>query len=206
MSENLEEIIKERTGRALELSGGFELYADALQISEDELETLIRNKKVIDLGSSKSLFAKECIQRKIPTEIISISPRLALKSFRDSEKELTRDLNEGKRQVKQIQKKHDATAVSAFAQELPFKSESIDIILDCFAVFNYADLNNFTNAVKESLRVLKRGGEIRMVSAALNDKFLNERENELRELQIPFEEIKNKAGDVTIGFRIVKLN
>jgi SAM-dependent methyltransferase len=207
MSEDrpLGEIIDEKTNKALELDFGnsIEVYADALQVSEDELVALIKNKKVLDLGSSRGLFAKECALRNIPTLIYSVSPRLALETFRDSERDLTQELSKNKQEIKRIQKTHDATAMSTFAQELPFAPESVDVILDVFSVFNYADLANFAIAVQEEYRALKQGGEIRMVSAALTDDFINFRKIKLKELKIPFEEIKKEAG-TTLGFRIVK--
>ena len=127
---NLEESIKSKTGKALELNVGIEGYFDYLQISENELIALITNKRVLDLGSSEGRFAKECALGKIPTQVYSVSPRLALESFRAKEKGLTGalvahesarkgeglDRKERMARRSEVQKAHDATALSAFAQ------------------------------------------------------------------------------------------
>ncbi len=102
-----------------------------------------RGKTVLDVASGYSNFAKECRARGINCFAMDLPNVLSRinKRFED---------NNGKK-----------FAVAGKAQEMPFKSNSVDLIVSRRGLFHVPNLFSIQYCVKEALRVLKPGGELR---------------------------------------------
>lgn len=143
-------------------------YASSLGFCTEQFIHFITNKLVLDAGSGYGYLAKECWRRIIPTEIISLNPRLSKRKYRVLEKQSThRHPRTGGvfctgQEIQMAQQAHDTFAVAGIAQMLPIRTGVIDIILDNNGALYYArDQEEITQAAKEYFRVLKIGGKFR---------------------------------------------
>jgi SAM-dependent methyltransferase len=188
-TDSLEDIIDFKYKCGHESASSFGKYADFFGLSETELTDLISNKKVLDLGSGKGDFVKECSLKGIKTDITSVNPRLALENARANEKSETQKIAEGDTQLAQkMQKDHDKGARSAFAQDLPFPNESFDLVFDVLGPSFYSNDENFRIVAKEMYRVTNKGGQIMIHADSLNKKTYI-----LKQLGMPFKEINNES-------------
>jgi len=192
----------------LDTAGGLGKYAYCLQMPETDFIKFISNKTILDLGSGKGGFAKECASKNIPVIVSSVNPKFSLPGFRKLEKESTVKFVDDPKKIKEVQKKHDEHAIAGFGQNLPYKNESFDLIFDIMAVSHYSDLDNFRESAQEMYRVAKKGGEI-IIYADFSAEFDNEKEyknksNVLKEIGISYKEMRESGYGVPNGFRITK--
>lgn len=77
-----------------------------------------------------------------------------------------------------IQNRRNTSYAAALAGALPFPDNSFDLCfsLQCMSKFLVEDPNVFMGAVKEALRVLKPGGQLKMQPWFRADQYLRERE------------------------------
>ncbi len=160
----------------------FQEYLNALSLSPDEL----KGKKILDVGSAEGEFAAECKGRGIDAEIISLDPH-----------NLTRN-KDGE--------SHDK--IKGIAEALPLKSDTFDLVISAFAIpislFEPAEIRI---AIKEMLRVVNHGGELRFAPATfykIGPKF---RDLSQRELNYNSMVIKNLLSmeDEGCKFKLKKL-
>lgn len=171
----------EQGDKSSETRRGLDDYAALLKFSSaNSLINILRDKRVLDLGSGGGMLAKECAQRGVSSEIHSLNPRLAVSKWRMRERQATRKCVYGmfasyyfdwlvrifskqliskEEMVAQLQSTHDATAVAALADQLPYKDASFDVILDMMGPIYYsATVDELYFNMSEALRVLKPGG------------------------------------------------
>jgi ubiquinone/menaquinone biosynthesis C-methylase UbiE len=161
-----------------ETSRGLEGYTLGLGFkNKDELINYIKDKKILDVGSGSGILAKEIALNKIKAEVISFNPRLAMKYFRQKEKQKTHELwpNETnnlsaenrEEEIQEIQSEHDKRALAGYAHLLPLRDKSIDVILDNLGAFSYAFTFPEEQVIlQEYWRVLKASGQIRICFGA----------------------------------------
>lgn len=154
---------------------GLEEYEHEFCFSREEL----KGKTILDLGSGTTdKFAREVKQAGIDAKVVSLSPDLHTSyGARSSREKVAPDWK--------------IRGVAAIAQQLPFKDNSFDMILGAYSVTYYATTEKDVNAyVREIKRVLKKGGEARLVPVYDNG---SGRESEL---------IKKAAEAVNLSFLI----
>lgn len=144
-------------------------YAECLGYSaKAELVTDLEGKDVLDVGSGLGGLVKSAVAEGVKTRIISVNPRLSLPKWRHHQKDETelQLVDYLPKSLKKAQRVHDHNSVAAFAQALPFKDSSFDLIFDNFGVSYYSgakeEIGIFEPAIKEMLRVLRQGGHIRI--------------------------------------------
>lgn len=167
----------------IDTSRGINGYASDLCFPRpDDLIEYITNKVVLDNGSGNGGLSKECAARGIPTKIVSLNPSpktdYTFGGGREPEKKHTKVLAKydfPDIDSENMQKAHDKFAVAAIDQELPFRDEVFDVILDDRAFFYYARIDQegppyskikieaFKQGVSELIRVLKKGGKLRSI-------------------------------------------
>lgn len=213
--ENLSNNIKGTDGTSgfiNETGRGIDEYSQELGFSSrEEFINYIQGKDVVDLGSGKGALSKDIANNNIDGNIISVNPRLSdrfwLEENIKSNREKFPDISE--EQNKNIQKYHNSRAIAAYAQLLPLKDNSVDIILDSNAILYYIDtLDEFRDAINEMFRVLKPGGKIRMGKIYLPPNKVHWAENIMDELQIPHQRIFQKIGEgeYPVGYEIQKIS
>lgn len=145
-------------------------YTDSLGFSsEKQFLQFIAKKLILDVGSGYGYLAKECWLRIIPTEIISLNPRLSQERYRALEKQSTHRHPRTKevfctgQEIPMAQKSHDSFAVAGIAQMLPIRTGVINAVLDNNGALYYAkDQEEVIQAATEYLRVLEVGGKLRV--------------------------------------------
>jgi ubiquinone/menaquinone biosynthesis C-methylase UbiE len=207
VNDSIRSKVETKLNHSMDTVGGIGKYAYALQMPEAELIKLISNKTVLDVGSGKGGFAKECALKKIPSKVFSVNARIAFPDFREKEMAATSKITDGV-DTERVQKEHDSKVVPSVAQELPFKSEAFDLVLDFMAATHYSNNDSFRTIAEEMYRVTKKGGEV-IIFADFSAEFDNERMYKdraliLKELEIPYKELRHDGYGIPEGFRITK--
>lgn len=125
----------------------FDIYQKRLQLSPEDL-----NKKILDVGSGSGQFAREAKKRGFE-KVFSVDPAQYIMDNREK-------------------------TVKAEAEKLPFKDSAFDLVLSLHSVpiifapagrveygkpRNWREFEQYVKGIiKEMLRVLKKGGEIRL--------------------------------------------
>ncbi len=131
------------TIRAMVLDRKLERYLFSFKLRLEDLE----NKKILDVGSGKALFAKEAKQ--LGLNVTALDPLYLTKEGRGF----------FKKNKKENEIHHDA--VAGLAQELPFNDGQFDIVFFMYSAFFYAEsASNLDDYVNEGLRVLKQKGKL----------------------------------------------
>ncbi len=165
-----------------------EQYTFKLNFStERELLEYIHGKTVLDAGSGRGGLAKSVVfhgEDKHRTRIIPLNPRLAIRRFREDEQYFTSTLFQwppypsratlSNQEIKQMQEYHDRRALAGFVGQLPLRDESVDIVLDCQAIFFHRrrtqeHWREFERGYGEFFRVLKIGGTVRADKSRLSN-------------------------------------
>ena len=98
----------------------------------------LRGKKILDIGSGSSMFAKEA--KKYGIEVISSDER------------------------RELDRPRETSNVISVAEHLPFKDESFDLVVSNNCVDWINLFGDASAVIKEAKRVLKPGGEFRFDS------------------------------------------
>ncbi len=115
-----------------------EEIAGCYDLKVEELEELLKNKKIFDFGCGKSELSKELKSKNINTDIISYD--IKKESLLESEAE---------------------NSVQGPGENLPFSDESFDSILATYSLPYWASSEDMIeNNFKELLRVLKKDGTL----------------------------------------------
>ena len=141
----------------------FSEYADALRLGEADLENL-RGKRVLDIGAGASNFSQECNRRGIFAVALDPMARRAMKAHDLGPKFAS-----------------ESRLVAGVAEALPFADESLDLIVSMNSALAHpvdmpvarqflhpskmdaeATLEAWSREYFESLRALRRGGEMRI--------------------------------------------
>ena len=113
-----------------------EEIAECYNLEVEELEELLKNKKVLDLGCGKSGLSKEFDDKGVPTDIISM----------DMKKE-------------PLMESEVKNAVQGLGEALPFSEEKFDLILATYSLPFWASSEDMVEeGFNEMLRVLKKDG------------------------------------------------
>jgi len=132
----------------------------------------LNNKIILDAGSGPAYLA-EIIEAEAMKEdpefsakIFSLDPKYDLKLLESMEKEgkKVRDIDYAKKAVAKI-KEQKLQALSGLCENLPFKNDSVDLVLSYYSVFYYAHekyKEQFEKMLKEMIRITKDKGEIRI--------------------------------------------
>ena len=175
------------------IAKNFHSYLDDLGLSEAD----IKNKRVLDVGAGARTFASHCIRTGINREIYSLKPRIG-ETYPEEEKEITAII--GEKEKKEI----DSKTVKAVMENMPFKDQSMDLVLAENAMPGFDSekgeemRSSVQNSFDEIIRVLKPGGEARLYPIYLNEceqsrrPLVEEIEKKLAELR------KNKNLEITI--------
>lgn len=131
----------------------FQGYMEDLRFTPEDFD-----KKILDVGSGASQFAKWAKEHGVSKEIYSLEPR----------KKYILDKQRG---------------VAARAEAMPFANESFDLIVSVAAIPNVYINAGDAEAVKEAvvhslyemIRVLKFGGEIRLARVLIGRKYESQR-------------------------------
>lgn len=135
-------------------------YPDLLGFKDaHELLEYLKNKTVLDLGAGFGQLRRDIVEKHpdVPTNIISVEPRLAIAEFRN--------ISNPDGVAMKTTEKVKGGSVAATWDHLPFADESFDSILSVFAFPYWAkDLgwDELKQVSDEMLRVTKKGGEIRL--------------------------------------------
>jgi|GEM_PF-943587 len=137
----------------------FEDYLKKLGLNERAL----KDKKMLDIGADKRLFASYCLKHGISREAYSVEG-----GDDDYIKSKIRDAL----WTEEIRKAIEEKSVKALAQKLPFTDESFELILNCAALpgrnkeyFGGLTMEEDVDlSYEEIVRVLKSGGEARLES------------------------------------------
>lgn len=130
----------------------FEIYFEDLGLSPAELQ----DKDILDVGAGSGDFARACEKLGLRAKITSLDPldpRLFSKS-RTSKTSL-----ESEKKI-----------VMGMGESLPFKTESFDLVISSAAVpilIFPKTKENIGRAIKEMIRVVRPGGEVRFCPAAV---------------------------------------
>jgi len=136
---------------------------------------LSEKENVLDIGAGMRDFAGFCIREKINDNIISLEP--ALNKYPETGISEAIQMHWGKEVYNHMQSK----TVAGNMEQMPFKNNSFDLIVDNAAMpgFNYS-LNEIEQMIEgvekafdEIIRVLKPGGEARLFP--LSEESLNEK-------------------------------
>lgn len=199
--------IESKINYSMDTAGGIGKYAFALQMPEAEFVKLISNKTILDVGSGKGGFAKECAIKKVPSKVFSINAKAVFSDFQQIERAETNKITGGVN-TDVVQKEYDSRVVPGVAQELPFKNESFDLVLDFMAATHYSNNTSFKEIANDMYRVTKKGGQI-IIFADFGAEFDGERSYKdkalvLKDLGIPYKEIRHDGYGIPEGFRITK--
>lgn len=129
------------------------LYLAFFNLKLDDL----RAKKILDIGSGTANFAKDAKYNGI--DVTALDPVYILNAGRKKffQEKFWRRI---KRFITR-EKKILPAAVAAVGEELPFKEDVFDLITSVYASYHYAeDKESLEENIKESLRVLKPGGQL----------------------------------------------
>lgn len=133
--EDIKETIKKE--RLISCTGRTEKeIAKCYNLEIEELEELLRNKKVLDLGCGESGLSKELDDKGIPTDIVSM----------DMKKE-------------SLVKNEVENSVQGAGEALPFSEEKFDLVLATYSLPYWASSEDMIeDNLNEMLRVLKKDG------------------------------------------------
>ncbi len=132
----------------------FEQITSELKLKEQDL----KNKVILDVGSGGGGFAAGVKERpELDSRVISLDPNYNLETLSEENADLIKD-------SLQELKSEQLPAVTGLSQELPFKDESVDLIVSNHAVPWHISDNSekISKSIEEMVRVLKPGGEIRL--------------------------------------------
>ncbi|MBI2120881.1 MAG: class I SAM-dependent methyltransferase [Parcubacteria group bacterium] len=132
----------------------FEDVSSELGIIREDL----KGKIILDIGSGGAGFAEGVKQNKeLKSRVISLDPNYNLETLSEENRDLMRNA------VKEINKE-GLDAVAGLSESLPFKNESFDLIISNHAVpWHIAeDAEKVTKSIKEIIRTLKPGGEVKL--------------------------------------------
>ena len=130
-------------GGVLPTGRPFSQYVETLGLEPLKL----RGKTVIDIASGYSNFAKVCQKNGINAYAVDIAKTMLIFS------------NQGRGTFRKETGKSIATAADARA--LPFSEASADLVVSHYGIRHAANLHDLKICIKESLRILKRDGELR---------------------------------------------
>lgn len=149
-------------------------------------ETLSQNAMVVNVGGGENqTFEKELTSIRPDVKIFTIDPSIYSQTAvhevdQDALRSLTED--ESYLRVKSLPNK-DRTLV-AFGQKMPFKSDSVDVILDVHAASQWAaNLESYKEFLKESMRVLKVGGKLYIGNVYFGDPLLGDEASEVETIK-----------------------
>ncbi|MDD5731877.1 MAG: methyltransferase domain-containing protein [Patescibacteria group bacterium] len=120
---------------------GLEKVAGWYEMSKEDLLKRMEGKKVLDIGSNKSTFAKEA-QEKVNCEVVSL----------DVKEDILKDKN---------------SAVVARGEKLPFMDQSFDEVFATFSLPYWAmDEKQINDFFREAIRVVRVNGYINITPVA----------------------------------------
>jgi SAM-dependent methyltransferase len=160
-------------------SRGLNTYEQLLLFRAEDLE----GKRVLDLGAHKDeTIARQLKARNINSHIVSYSPDFSLEQYRD--KNVSRE---------------KMPAVAGVAQQLPFRAESFDYILDLGGPSLYVYDSERLLYLQEVIRVLSKGGKyLTHLSFKENvDEFDEVKillEQQFKDIKIKIIEVKSQRG------------
>lgn len=142
----------------MEIDRNLEKYLSTFHYKINEL----KGKKILDVGSGAAVFGTE--SNKLGLDVVSMdaaySHEIGLIWLEKTETS-SKTLGEKAKEVITRRKLHPANPVCAEAENLPFRSESFDIIFNLCAAYHYCtSAEDLRKIFSEQLRVLKSGGEI----------------------------------------------
>ncbi|OGY64743.1 MAG: hypothetical protein A3I24_02425 [Candidatus Harrisonbacteria bacterium RIFCSPLOWO2_02_FULL_41_13b] len=132
----------------------FEQIIEELKLKQEDLE----DKIILDIGSGGGGFAAGVKENpELNSRVISLDPNYNLEKLSEENANLI------KKAVREL-KSEQLPMVAGLSQELPFKDESIDLVISNHAVpWHILDsADKVSKSIKEMIRVLKPGGEIRL--------------------------------------------
>lgn len=168
---NEEAFIQDLQGKVvLDLGSGRGGLAKDVALKDINCRIVSANPRLSRKGTrvDEKITTQEYISSVIPPPRPSLLERLLNrlgKAKKDNQQEVA---------LKNTQRYHDQAAFAAYAHALPYKDNSFDLILDNQAVSKYAGYNPyetigseaekqlFADAIREIVRVLKSGGQIRI--------------------------------------------
>lgn len=166
-----------------------EYYLAFLELNKEDLE----NKNILDVGSSTGKIVEEI--NELNSKAFGVDPIYAQESGREI-----------------LKNKNKAIAgMAGNGNNLPFKTETFDIIINNFSTFNYAKNENVVNKnFEEQLRLLKEGGslyvfplkwsfKLREYVVDLEDNFIEEKEVIIDSFLKKIKELKQRE-DLEISF------
>jgi len=196
--EELDRVIKKAEGlgvTTLDIYTGLDKTAADFGRSREDFISLIRGKRVCDVGSGKGGLAIECALENIDAEVVSVEPAIAHPNFRSGQLAVLKKILGGNYSLEQIQKAfegYEQDAYAATADELPFEDNSFDIAIDNRSVTFYSakiGRELFKKSLQEMLRIIKPKGKL-LIGDAVH--FLDPEEGgfqiqAIQELGLPYE-------------------
>ncbi|OGM11418.1 hypothetical protein A2Z22_00875 [Candidatus Woesebacteria bacterium RBG_16_34_12] len=157
----------ERLGiTTLDTYSGLDRTAKDLGRTKESFTSLIKGKRICDIGSGKGGLAIECALENIDAEIVSVEPAIAHPNFKSSQLETLKEKLGGNYSQEQIQNAFDAYEQNAYAgsaDELPFEDDFFDIAIDNRSVTFYSakiGRELFKKSLQEMLRIIKPKGKL----------------------------------------------
>lgn len=172
-------------------------------LPEQEVLKMLKDKRIVDIGCGLTPFTQDSMFQKCRDEGIDffgVDPKLA-KGFKFGLFDRLKAIGTGAGSMPKPNMPGLEKAIAAFADDLPFENESVDIVLSSWLLFAWIqDEALLVRIFKEFDRILKPGGTVRFFPT-VHWQYIEKQYPKLVDLLTPY----RKTQRFMIGFHLASL-